>query len=162
MYNNVFAARLKKLMQETKTTQQALAKEINITRQAISQYTDGSALPNIEKLEKISNYFNVSCDYLVGKTNVKTHDLSPQKVITALIMDEMLSNLCDAINILDDINDGFEELDIDTTEFPKGVDIINKFYKEMSKKFCEDGEEEEPDFYHIKIQEELDRRNHGV
>lgn len=133
MYNNVFATRLKKLMQETKTTQQTLAKEINITRQSISQYTDGSALPNIEKLEKISNYFNVSCDYLVGKTNVKTHDLSAQKAITVLIMDELLSNLCDAINILDDTNDGFEELGIDTTEFLKGADIIDKFYKEMKK-----------------------------
>jgi len=91
LYNNIFATRLRELMEETKTTQQALAKEINITRQAISQYTDGSVLPNIEKLEKISNYFNVSCDYLVGKVNIKTSNTSLQKIyeLTGLIDDSI-------------------------------------------------------------------------
>ncbi len=65
-YDGIFAKRFRKLMNDTKTKQTALAEKLEVTRQAISTYMDGSALPNVEKLKKICEYFNVSSDYLLG------------------------------------------------------------------------------------------------
>lgn len=65
-YNFPFPSRLRDLLETRKITITALAKELNVTRQAVSQYADGSVQPNIEKLVSIAAFFNVSTDYLVG------------------------------------------------------------------------------------------------
>ena len=74
-YNSIFALRLRELMSERKTTQKELAEIVGTTRQAISQYADGSVQPNIEKLYKITNYFRVSCDWLVGASDIRSSDV---------------------------------------------------------------------------------------
>ena len=75
-YDGVFSTRLRYLMSgddellnPQKTTQEELAKATGITRQTISQYMDGSILPNIEKMYFIARHFNVSTDYLLGLTD---------------------------------------------------------------------------------------------
>ena len=65
-YTRDFPSRLRKLIESRGTTITALAKELKISRQAVSQYADGSAQPNIEKLVSIARFFHVSTDYLVG------------------------------------------------------------------------------------------------
>lgn len=69
--NNIFAIRLKALM-ENKVTQQQLADVLNIKRQTISLYLNGASLPPLEKLVDIANYFNVSTDYLLGLAKFPT------------------------------------------------------------------------------------------
>ena len=66
-YDNIFAVNLRKLMEREHITQEALAKGAGCSRQAISQYMDGSSAPNIDKLLKIADYFDVSIDYLMGR-----------------------------------------------------------------------------------------------
>lgn len=68
-YTKPFPSRLRKLIESRETTITALAKELKISRQAVSQYADGSAQPNIEKLVSIARFFHVSTDYLVGLSN---------------------------------------------------------------------------------------------
>ena len=65
-YTSVFPTRLRKLIEERKTTITAVAKALNISRQAVSLYADGSTQPNIDKLVEIARFFNVSSDYLIG------------------------------------------------------------------------------------------------
>ena len=65
-YTKPFPSRLRKLIESRETTITALAKELKISRQAVSQYADGSAQPNIEKLVSIARFFHVSTDYLVA------------------------------------------------------------------------------------------------
>jgi transcriptional regulator with XRE-family HTH domain len=79
-YNGVFAKRLREVMDETQTTQEILAKQTGLTRQTISQYMDGSVLPNVEKLYKICSYFNMTSDYLIGFTDSKSRDISDQLI----------------------------------------------------------------------------------
>ena len=71
-YDSVFSSRLRSLIEEKNISKQKLADEIGVSRQAISQYCDGSTVPNADKLLKIAEYFNVSLDYLVGNTESKT------------------------------------------------------------------------------------------
>jgi|GEM_PF-708489 len=70
-YDNVFATRLRKLVEQADITQGTLAKESGCSRQAISQYMDGSSMPNVDKLLSIANFFGVSTDYLLGREEKK-------------------------------------------------------------------------------------------
>lgn len=66
-YNAPFPSHLRDLLEERKTTITALARELGITRQAVSQYADGTGQPNADKLKRIADYFNVSADWLLGR-----------------------------------------------------------------------------------------------
>ena len=79
-YNSPFASRLRKLLSDTKTTQPMLAEAIGVSRQAIGQWKDGNTLPDIVSLGKIADYFNVSADYLLGRTRVKSTDIDLKSV----------------------------------------------------------------------------------
>lgn len=68
-----FATNLRDLMKEKKVTATALARDIEISRQAVNQYMEGTGQPNTDKLTKIADYFNVSVDWLLGRSGgVKT------------------------------------------------------------------------------------------
>ena len=45
--------------------QQKVALDLNITREALSHYENGRREPTLEMLIKMSEYFNVSIDYLI-------------------------------------------------------------------------------------------------
>lgn len=57
--------RLAKLRKSKKLTQQQLANKLQITRSSLSQYEIGKRQPDYETLKKISDFFNVSIDYLI-------------------------------------------------------------------------------------------------
>jgi len=66
-----FKNRLKTLRIEKKITQNELAEELNYSRSTISQYEGGFREPSLNFLVDIADFFNVSLDYLLGKTNVR-------------------------------------------------------------------------------------------
>ncbi|GIN73141.1 hypothetical protein J14TS2_36160 [Bacillus sp. J14TS2] len=57
---------LKDLRVAHNLTQEAMAKKLMITRQAISRWENGETEPNIETLKVISKTFNVSINTLLG------------------------------------------------------------------------------------------------
>ena len=69
--NKPFPKVLRELMQETNTTQPMLADSIGVTRQTISLYSIGQSTPDIDIFIKIADYFNVSFDYLLGRSVAK-------------------------------------------------------------------------------------------
>ena len=50
----------------------ALEREIGLANGAIYKWDKSS--PTIDKLSKVANYFNVSTDYLLGKTDLKNYN----------------------------------------------------------------------------------------
>lgn len=62
--------RLKELRKENGITQSELAKSLNISRSSIAMYENGERIPSYETLEVISDFFNVSILYLLGKESV--------------------------------------------------------------------------------------------
>ncbi|MFR3241670.1 MAG: helix-turn-helix domain-containing protein [Megamonas funiformis] len=70
MFREFFAEKLSNLIKIKKITNQQLANELNLTRQSISQFTKGTAMPSIEKLIAIADFFNISIDELLGRKNV--------------------------------------------------------------------------------------------
>jgi len=63
---------LKKIRKDKHLNQQKVAMDLNISREALSYYENGKREPSLEMLVKMSEYFNVSVDYLItGKEFVK-------------------------------------------------------------------------------------------
>ena len=61
--------RLKELRKEKGISQLRLATELNTSQNTISRYETGEREPGIDELIKIADYFNVSVDYLIGRTD---------------------------------------------------------------------------------------------
>lgn len=60
--------RLKELRTKKCISQLRLATDLNTTQNTISRYETGEREPGIVELIKIADYFNVSVDYLIGRT----------------------------------------------------------------------------------------------
>lgn len=62
--------RLRFLRTQRNMTQEELAEYIGIGKQAISQYERGVRRPDYETIILFCDFFNVSSDYMIGKSNV--------------------------------------------------------------------------------------------
>jgi transcriptional regulator with XRE-family HTH domain len=76
----VFPVILKKLMDESDTKQDVLAKELGVSRQAVGKYCNGDAEPPFEGLVKIAKFFSVPTDYLLGIVEEPTTDFTTHKI----------------------------------------------------------------------------------
>ncbi len=64
--------RIKELRKSKKISQLKMALDLNTNQNTISRYETGEREPDISALIKIADYFNVSIDYLVGRTDNPT------------------------------------------------------------------------------------------
>jgi len=68
--------RIRQLRLENKLTAKKLGNIFKVSESTISLYESGKRTPNKDLLIKMSDYFNVSTDYLLGKTdipNIESH-----------------------------------------------------------------------------------------
>jgi len=63
---------LKALRQNKDLTQDALAKDLNIDRQTLSNYETSYKTPSIYLVIKIADFFNVSTDFLLCRTDIQS------------------------------------------------------------------------------------------
>ncbi|EOU1841398.1 helix-turn-helix transcriptional regulator [Clostridium perfringens] len=63
--------RLKDLRSEKGVLQKDIAQFLKISTTAYGYYEQGKRSPDPETLNKLSDYFNVSTDYLLGKSDIK-------------------------------------------------------------------------------------------
>lgn len=66
-----FGTRLKQLRLENNLKQEELAKKIHSSKANISRYESNSVEPNLKTLNELAELFNVSVDYLLGRTIVR-------------------------------------------------------------------------------------------
>lgn len=59
---------LRKLRLLNNKSQKEVAESINISAPAYFKYENNESKPTIENLIKLANYYNVSVDYLIGRT----------------------------------------------------------------------------------------------
>lgn len=93
-----FGSRLKKLRIKKELTGQELGKLLNVTKMSISRWESDQRFPDKDTLVKIANFFDVSTDYLLGRTENKQ----------GLIVKDKVEN--------DDI-----ELEVDKNMYPDGL-----------------------------------------
>lgn len=64
--------RIKDLRKARRITQLKMAMDLNMSQNTISRYESGEREPGIAELIRIADYFRVSIDYLVGRTDDPT------------------------------------------------------------------------------------------
>ena len=67
-----FSKQFSGLRKRANINQEYIAKLMNVSQRTISSWESGSRLPSIEKLCAIADYFQVSTDYLLGRTDIPT------------------------------------------------------------------------------------------
>ncbi len=70
---NILGERLKKLRKEKNMTQEELGAILGRTKFNISNYEMGRRQPDNDTLRALSDFFDVSTDYLLGKTNLRNY-----------------------------------------------------------------------------------------
>ena len=61
----IFADKIIQLRKESNWSQEELASQLGVSRQSISKWESGSSLPDLDKIIKLSQIFDVSTDYLL-------------------------------------------------------------------------------------------------
>lgn len=67
----MFAERLKKLRSEKGVMQKDVADYLGISSSAYGFYEQSKRQPDNETLQKLADYFNVSVDYLLGRSDIR-------------------------------------------------------------------------------------------
>ncbi|SCJ45285.1 transcriptional repressor DicA [uncultured Clostridium sp.] len=67
----MFQYRLVYLRKSFNLTQTDLGKILSMTQRSISRFETGETFPDEKTLNLIADYFNVSTDYLLGRTDIK-------------------------------------------------------------------------------------------
>ena len=75
----MFSSVLRKLRDEKGLNQTQLGKELNLAQRTISNYETGERFPNEIILNQIADYFDVSMDYLLGRTTLKKYTVKRKK-----------------------------------------------------------------------------------
>lgn len=107
----ILADRLKKIRKNNNLTQAELGKILGVGKTTISMYENGNSTPNDEIKLKIAEHFNISLDYLLGKTDIKNYIDDPNITIAL-------------------------HSDTDYDDLPKeAIDEINNFIKYIKQKY---------------------------
>ena len=94
-----FSERLFELRRQRDLTQLDLANYIGLNKQTISQYERGVRRPDIETLSSLCDYFNVSTDYMLGKSDVTIRlvdSVGLSKLDSSFVLSEFEEKLIDA------------------------------------------------------------------
>ena len=67
-----FAQRMKQLRKEKKLKQQQLANQFSVKLRTYQGYEYGESYPEVAKLVAIADFFDVSLDYLMGRSEVRS------------------------------------------------------------------------------------------
>lgn len=88
----MLSEKIKELRLARGLSQVELAKKLSVTKQTVSNWENDNILPSIDMLTKLADYFNVSCDFILGRTAssyLSTDGLSTEEIahISMLIED---------------------------------------------------------------------------
>lgn len=88
--------KIKSLRLSFNMTQVELAAKLGVSKQCVSNWENDNILPSVEMLVKISQFFNVSCDNLLGvesKRVVSVDGLSDEQIAhVKLIISDLRNN----------------------------------------------------------------------
>lgn len=106
--DNKFGKRLKTLRTDKNLKQSELADILELSTSTIGMYEQGRRYADLDTLKKIAEYFDVSVDYLIGRTDIKKFEDFPPEV-------KRIANLFAGID-------------------PKKADNLEKLIKELLEK----------------------------
>lgn len=111
--NNSFPRILTALRKEQKLSQKQAAKDLGISQALLSHYEKGIRECGLEFLVRCADYYNVSCDYLLGKTSAKNKSVQiSDKAKKASKDDPGETAVISALRAVFKLCDGFSRTDL--------------------------------------------------
>ena len=95
--------RLKTLRIENHLRQDQVARLINVDKSSISLYETGMRQPSYATLVRLADVFNVTTDYLLGRTNSSPVDLSGLTAAEATMISQLVSSMTDKNKKLEEL-----------------------------------------------------------
>lgn len=128
-----FPERLKQLRNEKGLYQKELADIIGVSRPTVTQYENGTRTPDQVTLQKIADFFNISLDYLLGRTD----EPSPaDKIKSAISDDPVLLSFWDELKEREDLQLMFKQTkNLSPSAIKQIIEIIKTFEKEEEERF---------------------------
>ena len=83
--------RLKALRIENHLRQDRVARLVNVEKSSISMYETGMRQPSYTTLVRLADVFNVTTDYLLGRTNSSPVDLSGLTAAEAAMINQLVT-----------------------------------------------------------------------
>lgn len=105
--------RIRSLRKEHNLKQSELAEAIGVNGGSVSKFETGLKAPSRETLQRIADYFNVTADYLLGRSNTKElNEMLDRKYFDLKIRLEQLPEAHQEIVLkqMQTMMEGFEEL----------------------------------------------------
>ena len=118
----LFGPRLETLIEKHNMSQNQFASKLGLSKAIVSDYINGNKIPSLNTLITIADTFNVSFDYLLGKTNFETVEFVERKFAESLnLSSDSVTGLIEHFHL-------FKEF-CELIKFP----FINEFIEEFIK-----------------------------
>lgn len=126
-YDSPLNKRIRDLLSENKIKHEDFAKKLGISTEAVRLWCAGYARPDVDKIIVIANALKVSTDYLLGKSDVRSPD------ITDIAISEKLGLSDEAIAFLKITNENAKDWSMKTATSREILSKINFLLKHESK-----------------------------
>lgn len=70
---NKLGERLKELREERKLIQREVSDKLGLTTYQLSRYESGASNPSPEQINIFADFYNVTADFLLGRSNIKDY-----------------------------------------------------------------------------------------
>lgn len=117
-----FGERLKHLRSKNNLNQDELASKINKKKDSISKYEHNKAFPEMPILIKIADYFKVSIDYLLGRSDIRQ------------IKEEITNDELNLINIYKELDPNTKKEVVEFIKFKQSQITQNAKFTTSTKK----------------------------
>ena len=103
-----FCNNLQKLRKNKNISQEQLAEELGVSRQAVSKWESGASYPEMDKLVLLCKIFNCNLDDLINKDITQIEDLSSSKKILTNFIKSIGDGITKTIKMIE--NFSFKDL----------------------------------------------------
>lgn len=125
----MFSERLRKLRKEKGVTQEELAKIIKVERSSIGKYEGkGGVIPSDDVKQRIADYFDVSIDYLLGRSDIRNN----RDFATAITGDRLSADETELLGLFRSMNDRGRVLTLESARSFAGNPAMQKENREAS------------------------------
>lgn len=97
------------LLKENDISAYKVGKDNNISQTTLSSWKKGISQPKVDKLQKIADYFGVSLEWLLGKTDDR-HGTDPNKAVSPLIKENYTAHEKNLIDMYRELPADFKQL----------------------------------------------------
>ena len=104
-----FGERLRELRRENHMTGDELGKKFNVTKTAISYWENGKSFPGEEMVSKIADFFDVTTDYLLGKSDIRNPYENHKRISESISDDKELLEFWEVLKEREDLQLMFKQ-----------------------------------------------------